>query len=92
MGDVDSSFENGRDLTDVYYLTTLGQLDKFLEFTLKPARRKQHAELGADGEIHRWSSAMNKTLPASLKKDIIKDEQLIKDLDFKYFDIYDLYK
>lgn len=92
MGDADGSFNDGRSLMDTYYLTSLGQLDKFLEYTLKPARRKQHSEVGADGEIHVWYTNMNKNLPASLKKDVIKDEKLIKELGFHYMDIFDLYK
>ena len=92
MGDADGSLNDGNSMMATYYLTSLGQLDKFLEYTLKPARRKKHAEVGADGEIHVWSSDMKKNLPAALKKDIIKDEKLIKDLNFHYMDIFDLYK
>lgn len=92
MGDVYSSFENGYDKLNVFYLTTLGQLDKFLEYTLKPNRKKTNSELGADGEIHVWYTNMKKTLPPALRKDCIKDENLIKELGFHDFDIYDLYK
>lgn len=92
MGDVRSTFDNGKDELYTFYLTTLGSLDKFLEYTLKPNRKKMHSELGADGEIHVWYSNMQKNLPPALKKDCIKDENLIKELGFHDFDIYDLYK
>ena len=91
MGDVRSTFDNGKDELYTFYLTTLGSLDKFLEYTLKPNRQKMHSELGADGEIHVWYSSMQKHLPANLKKDCIKDENLIKELHFHDLDIYDLY-
>ena len=84
--------DNGKDELYTFYLTTLGSLDKFLEYTLKPNRKKMHSELGADGEIHVWYSNMQKNLPPALKKDCIKDENLIKELGFHDFDIYDLYK
>lgn len=92
MGDVRSSFDNGSDDMYTFYLTTLGSLDKFLEYTLKPNRQKMHSELGADGEIHVWYSSMQKNLPANLKKDCIKDENLIKELNFHDFNLDDLYK
>lgn len=92
MGDVRSSFDNGHDEMYTFYLTTLGSLDKFLEYCLKPNRKKMHSELGADGEIHVWYSSMQKNLPSSLKKDCIKDENLIKELGFHNFELNDLYK
>lgn len=92
MGDVRSSFDNGKDEMYTFYLTTLGSLDKFLEYCLKPNRKKMHSELGADGEIHVWYSSMQKNLPPALKKDCIKDENLIKELNFHDFDLNDLYK
>lgn len=92
MGDVRSSFDNGHDEMYTFYLTTLGSLDKFLEYCLKPNRKKMHSELGADGEIHIWYSSMQKNLPSSLKKDCIKDENLIKELGFHNFELNDLYK
>lgn len=92
MGDVMSSFENGWDEMYTFYLTTLGSLDKFLEYCLKPNRKKMHSELGADGEIHVWYSSMKKNLPPSLKKDCIKDENLIKELGFHDFELNDFYK
>ena len=91
MGDVRSTFDNGKDELYTFYLTTLGSLDKFLEYTLKPHRQKMHSELGDDGEIHVWYQSMQKNLPPALKKDCIKDEKLIKELGFHDFDIYDLY-
>ena len=75
-----------------YYLTTLGQLDRFLEFTLKPNKMKKHSELGEDGEIHVWHTKMQKNLPANLKKDIIKDEEIIKKCKFHNMNIFDLYE
>ena len=93
MGDVRACFENGtNNYMYTFYLTTLGSLDKFLEYTLKPHRQKMHSELGADGEIHVWYSSMQKNLPPILKKDCIKDENLIKELKFHDFDLDDLYK
>lgn len=94
MGDADEAFQNGSagNKLMTYYLTTLGQLDKFLEFTLKPNRMKKHAELGADGEIHVWHTTIQKNLPANLKKDIIKDEDIIKKCKFHHMDIFDLYE
>jgi len=93
MGDVRACFDNGTNkYMYTFYLQTLGSLDKFLEYTLKPHRQKMHSELGADGEIHVWYSSMQKNLPATLKKDCIKDENLIKDLNFHDFDLDDLYK
>lgn len=92
MGDVRSSFDNGSDEMYTFYLTTLGSLDRFLEYCLKPNRKKMHSNLGADGEIHVWYSNMQKSLPPMLKKDCIKDENLIKELNFHDFDLYDLYK
>lgn len=94
MGDADESLQNGStgDSLAIYYLTTLGQLDKFLEFTLKPNRMKKHAELGEDGEIHVWHSKMSKHLPPMLKKDIINDEEIIKKCNFEEMDIFDFYK
>ena len=92
MGDTNAALVNDNyDKLGFYYLTTLGQLDKFLEFTLKPNRMKKHDELGADGEIHVWFSKMQKNLPANLKKDIIKDEDIIKKCKFHHMDIFDLY-
>lgn len=93
MGDVRACFDNGTNqYMYTFYLTTLGSLDKFLEYTLKPNRQKMHSELGADGEIHVWYSSMQKNLPPALKKDCIKDENLIKELKFHDFDLDDLYK
>lgn len=92
MGDVRSSFDNGHDEMYTFYLTTLGSLDKFLEYCLKPNRKKMHSELGADGEIHVWYSNMQKNLSPALKKDCIKDENLIKELKFHDFELNDLYK
>lgn len=92
MGDVRATFDDGKDLLYTFYLTTLGSLDKFLEYVLKPNRQKMHSELGDDGEIHVWYQNMQKHLPANLKKDCIKDENLIKELKFHDFDIYELYK
>lgn len=92
MGDVRSTLDNGKDELYTFYLTTLGSLDKFLEYTLKPNRQKMHSELGDDGEVHVWHSSMQKNLPGALKKDCIKDEKLIKELGFHDMDIYKLYK
>lgn len=93
MGDVRACFDNGTNkYMYTFYLQTLGSLDKFLEYTLKPNRQKMHSELGADGEIHVWYSSMQKNLPTNLKKDCIKDENLIKELNFHDFDLDDLYK
>ncbi len=93
MGDVRACFDNGTNkYMYTFYLQTLGSLDKFLEYTLKPHRQKMHSELGADGEIHVWYSSMQKNLPTNLKKDCIKDENLIKELNFHDFDLDDLYK
>lgn len=92
MGDVYYVLQDNDDSRlSIYYLTTLENLDKFLEFTLKPNRMKKHAELGADGEIHVWHTTMQKYLPNNLKKDIIDDEELIKKCNFNYIDIFDLY-
>ena len=92
MGDTNAALVNDNyDKLGFYYLTTLGQLDKFLEFTLKPNRMKKHDELGADGEIHVWFSKMQKNLPVNLKKDIIKDEDIIKKCKFHHMDIFNLY-
>ena len=93
MGDVRACIDNGTtSYMYTFYLTTLGSLDKFLEYTLKPNRQKMHSELGADGEIHVWYSSMQKHLPSTLKKDCIKDENLIKELNFHDFDLDELYK
>jgi len=93
MGNTTKAFEYASpEIMGLYYLTSLSQLDKFLEFTLKPNRRKQNSELGEDGEIHVWTSTIQKTLPPALKRDTIKDESLIKSLNFHNFDIYKLYK
>lgn len=92
MGDVRATFDGGKDMLYTFYLKTLGSLDKFLEYVFKPNRQKMHSELGDDGEIHIWHQTMQKHLPANLKKDCIKDENLIKDLKFHNFDIYELYK
>lgn len=75
----------------MYYLTTLGQLDKFLEYTLKPSRQRHHSVLGPDGEIHVWSSTIEKKLPAILQKDCIHDETLIKSLKFHSWDAVSIY-
>lgn len=93
MGNTTRAFEyNSEEKMGKYYLTSLSQLDKFLEFTLKPNRRKQNSELGEDGEIHVWTSAIQKKLPSALKRDTITDETLIKSLNFHDFNIYSLYK
>ena len=92
MGDVNRSFNRGQDETSIYYLISLGQLDKFLEFTLKPHRHKKTSWIGGDGDIHYGSSKMNKSMPTNLKQDLIKDDKLIKELNFQYMDIFDLYK
>ena len=94
MGDAEGALQDGNEGDNImtYYLTTLGQLDKFLEFTLKPNKMKKHSELGEDGEIHVWHTKMQKNLPANLKKDIIKDEEIIKKCKFHNMNIFDLYK
>ena len=94
MGDAEGALQDGNEGDNImtYYLTTLGQLDKFLEFTLKPNKMKKHSELGEDGEIHVWHTKMQKNLPANLKKDIIKDEEIIKKCKFRNMNIFDLYK
>lgn len=92
MGDIAAAFDlNDETRLGIYYLTTLGQLDKFLEYTLKPSRQRHHSVLGPDGEIHVWSSTIEKKLPPILRKDCIHDESLIKKLKFHNFDINTLY-
>lgn len=75
-----------------YYLAFLGQLDKFLEFSLKPNRRRQRHELGEDGEIHVWLEKVEKQLPAALKKLVVKDEEIIKKCKFPSINLRKLCK
>lgn len=91
MGDVRADLEGDYNRVGIYYLTTLGQLDKFLEYTLKPARRRHNSELGPDGEIHTWTSKIEKKLPPILQKDCIHDEALIKSLKFHDFSANSIY-
>lgn len=91
IGDVRADLEGDYNRVGIYYLTTLGQLDKFLEYTLKPSRQRHHSELGPDGEIHTWTSTIEKKLPPMLQKDCIHDEALIKSLKFHDFSAYSIY-
>jgi len=73
----------GSDSEGIYYLLSLGQLDKFVTFNFKPHRYRKTSWIGGDGEIHYGSSQMGKSLPPEVKKDVITDKNLIASLKFR---------